>query len=104
MSQLARVSHPRGNHPGPLAAPAPRSHTPSHRHDYTLVHAGRQVRMGPVAFWIVVGTLVIMGIWSIGTGTYFAFKESVLTGLMARNADMQTAYEDRRIARTARSD
>ena len=28
--------------------------------DYTLVHAGRQVRIGPVAFWIVVGTLVVM--------------------------------------------
>ncbi len=95
MSQLAHVSHPRGNHPRPHAAPAPRSQHPSHRYDYTLVHAGRQVRIGPIAFWIVVGTLAIMGIWSIGTGTYFAFKESVLTGLMARNADMETAYEDR---------
>ena len=62
---------------------------------YTLVHAGRQVRIGPVAFWILVGTLVIMGVWSVGTGTYFAFRESVLTGLMARNAEMQYGYEDR---------
>jgi murein DD-endopeptidase MepM/ murein hydrolase activator NlpD len=65
------------------------------RADYTLAHAGRQVRIGPVAFWIVTGTLVIMGVWSIGTGTYFAFRESVLTGLMARHAEMQYAYEDR---------
>ena len=28
---------------------------------YTLDHAGRQVRIGPVAFWIVVGTLVDHG-------------------------------------------
>jgi murein DD-endopeptidase MepM/ murein hydrolase activator NlpD len=63
--------------------------------DYTLVHAGRQVRIGPVAFWIVVGTLVIMGVWSIATGTYFAFREDVLTRLIGRQADMQFAYEDR---------
>ncbi len=27
---------------------------------YTLAHAGRQIRLGPVAFWIFVGTVVIM--------------------------------------------
>ena len=63
--------------------------------DYTLVHAGRQVRVGPIAFWIVVGTLVIMGVWSISTATYFAFREDVLTRLIGRQADMQFAYEDR---------
>ena len=63
--------------------------------DYTLVHAGRQVRVGPIAFWIVVGTLVIMGVWSIATATYFAFREDVLTRLIGRQADMQFAYEDR---------
>ena len=95
-------------HSSPLSEPRsearPRAHTAAavsharhhaHRADYTLAHAGRQVRIGPAAFWIVVGTLVIMGVWSIGTGTYFAFRESVLTGLMARKAEMQYAYEDR---------
>ena len=66
-----------------------------HRDDYTLVHHGRQVRIGPVAFWIVVGTLVIMGVWSIATGTYFTFREDVLTQLIGRQAAMQFAYEDR---------
>ena len=63
--------------------------------DYTLVHGGRQVRIGPVAFWIVVGTLVIMAVWSIATGTYFAFRDDVLSGLISRHAHMQIAYEDR---------
>jgi len=63
--------------------------------DYMLVHGGRQVRIGPVLFWIVVGTLVIMGIWSIATGTYFAFHDDVLTRLVGRQAEMQFAYEDR---------
>ncbi len=68
---------------------------PKHAHDYTLVHHGRQVRVGPVAFWIVVGTLVVMGAWTIGTGTYFAFSNDVLTRLVGRQAEMQFAYEDR---------
>jgi murein DD-endopeptidase MepM/ murein hydrolase activator NlpD len=63
--------------------------------DYTLTHAGRQVRIGPVAFWVVVGTLVIMALWSAATATYFAFHDDVLTRLIARQADMQFAYEDR---------
>ncbi len=63
--------------------------------DYTLVHGSRQVRIGPVAFWIVVGTLVIMAVWSVATGTYFAFREDVLSGLIGRQARMQIAYEDR---------
>lgn len=67
----------------------------AHAHDYTLLHHGRQVRLGPIAFWIVVGTLVIMAVWSIGTGTYFAFKDDVLKSLIGRQASMQFAYEDR---------
>ena len=82
----ARAPHPRSRH-------QPQRQKPSH--DYTLAHRGRQVRIGPVLFWIVVGTLVIMAIWTAGTATYFAFKENVLTRLVSRQADMQFAYEDR---------
>jgi murein DD-endopeptidase MepM/ murein hydrolase activator NlpD len=63
--------------------------------EFTLVHAGRQVRIGPVAFWVVVGTLVIMAAWSITTATYFAFRDDVLTRLVSREAEMQFGYEDR---------
>src|SRR5579863_2502947 len=62
---------------------------------YTLVHAGKQVRFGPVAFWIVVGTVTALGLWSAATATYFAFRDDVLTRLIARQAEMQYAYEDR---------
>lgn len=65
------------------------------RDGYTLVHAGRQVRIGPVVFWIVVGTVVLLGAWSAATATYFAFRDDVLTRLIARQAEMQYAYEDR---------
>jgi murein DD-endopeptidase MepM/ murein hydrolase activator NlpD len=48
-----------------------------------------------VAFWIVVGTVTVLGMWSAATATYFAFRDDVLTRLIARQADMQYAYEDR---------
>src|SRR5262245_27841287 len=62
---------------------------------YTLTHAGRQVRLGPVAFWVVVGSLVIMAGWTIATATYFAFRDDVLSRLIARHTEMQFGYEDR---------
>ncbi len=80
--------------PRPHPAAAPR-HGHRGQNGYTLTHAGRQVRIGPVAFWITVGTLIVMAVWSIATGTYFAFKENVLTRLIGRQAEMQFAYEDR---------
>jgi len=44
---------------------------------------------------IIVGSLVIMAGWSAVTATYFAFRDDVLTRLLARQAQMQYAYEDR---------
>jgi murein DD-endopeptidase MepM/ murein hydrolase activator NlpD len=79
---------------GPLSHPAPTAPAPS-RDGYTLVHAGKQVRFGPVVFWIVVGTISLLGIWSAATATYFAFRDDVLTRLIARQAEMQYSYEDR---------
>jgi murein DD-endopeptidase MepM/ murein hydrolase activator NlpD len=62
---------------------------------YTIAHGGKQVRFGPVVFWIAVGTITLLGIWSTATATYFAFRDDVLTRLISRQADMQYAYEDR---------
>jgi len=95
---LSTVQHHAGHHhqrPQAHSAATVSRHVQRGRDGYTLQHGGRQVRIGPVAFWIVVGTLVIMAIWSIGTGTYFAFREDVLTRLIGRQAQMQFAYEDR---------
>ena len=62
---------------------------------YTFMHAGRQVRLGPVAFWIAVGSVVILAGWSAVTATYFAFSNDVIKGLIARATEQQYAYEDR---------
>src|SRR5262249_19036012 len=73
--------------PARAARPAPQ--------DFTLGHGAWQVRIGPVAFWICVGSLVIMAGWAGITATYFAFHDDVLARLIARQAAMQFAYEDR---------
>ncbi len=91
--------HPHDHGRSPPRRPAPnhvsaKAHT--HGQDgYTIVHAGKQVRFGPVAFWIVIGTVTVLGMWSAATATYFAFRDDVLTRLIARQAEMQYAYEDR---------
>jgi murein DD-endopeptidase MepM/ murein hydrolase activator NlpD len=71
---------------------------------YMIVHAGRQIRFGPVAFWIAVGGIVIMAGWSVATATYFTFRDDVLKGLMTRQAEQQYAYEDRIAELRARID
>jgi murein DD-endopeptidase MepM/ murein hydrolase activator NlpD len=43
----------------------------------------------------VVAVLVVMSGWSIVSATYFAFHDDVLARLIAREASMQSAYEDR---------
>jgi murein DD-endopeptidase MepM/ murein hydrolase activator NlpD len=86
---VVRKAEPRQHAAKPPAATAAKTS------GYTIAHAGRQIRFGPVAFWIAVGTVVILGGWSVTTATYFAFSDDVLKGLIARQAEQQYAYEDR---------
>src|SRR5271156_6513130 len=101
--QAARSQHSARHYdyaPHPAHQPArdgaPRGvRQPAARAGYTITHAGRQVRFGPVVFWIAVGTVVIMAGWSVAAGTYLAFRDDVLRTLIAHQADQQFAYEDR---------
>jgi hypothetical protein len=102
--QAARVQHPqhpaqvRASHAGHGEARGPRQRGANDRaaqSTYTLARAGRQVRFGPVVFWIVVGTVVILAGWSIASATYLAFRDDVLRTLIAHQAQQQFAYEDR---------
>src|SRR5262245_17927310 len=63
--------------------------------EYTPTHAGRRRRIGPIAFWLIISGLLVMALWSAGTATYFAFRDDLLARLIARQAEMQHAYEDR---------
>lgn len=96
------------HHPQDHGRPSPRRAAPHHaaqkQAGYTITHAGKQVRFGPVVFWIGVGTVTLLGMWSAATATYFAFRDDVLTRLIARQAEMQYAYEDRIAELRARVD
>jgi murein DD-endopeptidase MepM/ murein hydrolase activator NlpD len=48
-----------------------------------------------IAFWVAVGAMLTMAAWSMTSATYSAFREDVLAGSLARQAEMQSAYEDR---------
>jgi murein DD-endopeptidase MepM/ murein hydrolase activator NlpD len=93
----ARARAPRALEVGPRSAESrDRSSSASGKGAaYTLAHAGKQVRFGPVAFWIAVGTVVIMAAWSITSATYLTFRDDVLRTLITRQAEQQFAYEDR---------
>ena len=85
----------RSSQPAPLARQNVRAQHAVAPSDYAFVHRGMQVRLGPIAFWICTGTLVIMAGWTLITATYFTFQDDVLTRLVARQAEIQFAYEDR---------
>lgn len=91
----ASPTHDHGKQPARPAYGKAAPRQPSAQNGYTIAHAGKQVRIGPVLFWIVVGTVSALGAWSAATATYFAFRDDVLTRLIARQAEMQYAYEDR---------
>ena len=101
MSQRPSVHNYRPDSARPVGSEAPKSSpkagpaTGTRRTDYTIAHAGHQFRLGPISFWIAVGSLVVMAGWSLATGTYFAFHDDVLSRLIARQKDQQFAYEDR---------
>src|SRR5262245_34418780 len=56
---------------------------------------GRRRRLRAIALWVIVGALLTIAAWSITSATYSAFREDVRAGLLARQAEMQSAYEDR---------
>jgi murein DD-endopeptidase MepM/ murein hydrolase activator NlpD len=97
MSQRSAVRSVADHGHREFARPRPKlppPHVPA-KSVWTLGHGERQVRVGPVAFWTIVGSLVVMAGWSAITATYFAFRDDVLTRLLTRQAQMQFAYEDR---------
>jgi murein DD-endopeptidase MepM/ murein hydrolase activator NlpD len=102
--QAARIHHPqypaqlRASHAGHGEARGSREGGANDRAAqaaYTFAHAGKQIRIGPVVFWIVVGTAVILAAWSIASATYLAFRDDVLRTLVAHQAQQQFGYEDR---------
>jgi murein DD-endopeptidase MepM/ murein hydrolase activator NlpD len=103
-SQPHRHGHAPIRRPAAPAAASTARQPPRPSSAYVIAHAGKQVRIGPAIFWIVVGTVTALGAWSAATATYFTFRDDVLTRLLARQAEMQYSYEDRIAELRARID
>jgi murein DD-endopeptidase MepM/ murein hydrolase activator NlpD len=86
---------------------APRRESPRHdepKNPSTLVHGRRPVRVGRVAFWVIVGTLTVLAGWTTLTATYFAFHDDVLKRLVKHQAEVRFSYEDQIAEMRARID
>jgi murein DD-endopeptidase MepM/ murein hydrolase activator NlpD len=94
MSRRSSSSRCRGDHCARF------TDRPSHRASArsapgTPLRVDRRARLTPIAIRVVVGVLVIMAGWIATTATYLAFRNDLLAKLIARQAEMQFAYEDR---------
>src|SRR5258708_25805972 len=73
---------PTANQAVAAAASQTQAASPSHTQEgYTLGPAGKQVPVRPGVFWIVVGSVTLLAMWSPPTATYFAFRDHLLTRL-----------------------
>jgi murein DD-endopeptidase MepM/ murein hydrolase activator NlpD len=82
--------HPHATNPARGRAPAPREQKRP-----TAPAAGGQVRLGRVAFWTIVGTLVLLAAWTTLSATYLAFHDDALKRLVKHQAEVRSSYEDR---------
>ncbi|MBV8745824.1 MAG: hypothetical protein JO134_12375, partial [Xanthobacteraceae bacterium] len=88
--------HPHATNPARGGAPAPREQSPpSAPASRLLAHSSGQVRLGRVAFWTIVGTLVVLAAWTTLSATYLAFHDDALKRLVQHQADVRSSYEDR---------
>ena len=55
----------------------------------------RRVVLGAGASLLVGTLLLVVGVWAIGAALYLSFRDEVLTSILARQAAMRYAYEDR---------
>ena len=88
--------HPHATNPARGRAPAQREQSrPSAPATPLLARPGGQVHLGRVAFWTIVGTLVVLAAWTTLSATYLAFHDDALKRLVKHQAEVRSSYEDR---------
>ena len=76
----------------------PRPRVPPDRHYYFSVAHGDDLRtysLRPIALWALIAVLPLLVLWGVGATLFIAFHDDMLGALVARQAEMQYAYEDR---------
>jgi murein DD-endopeptidase MepM/ murein hydrolase activator NlpD len=88
--------HPHATNPARGRAPAQREPSrPSAPAARPSSRPGGQVRLGRIAFWTIVGTLVVLAAWTTLSATYLAFHDDALKRLVKHQAEVRSSYEDR---------
>ena len=75
----------------------PRPKLPTSHYFFSLARgeAMRTFALRPGLFWCLLSLAPILAIWSLGASLFIAFHDDMLSTIVAREAEMQYAYEDR---------
>ncbi len=75
----------------------PKPQLPNSHYFFSLAR-GEKIRtfaLRPATFWVLIALLPALALWSAGASLFIAFHDDMLGALVARQAEMQNAYEDR---------
>lgn len=75
----------------------PQPQLPNSHYFFSLAR-GENIRtyaLRPALLWALVALVPALALWSAGSGLFLAFHDDMLGALVARQAEMQNAYEDR---------
>ena len=75
----------------------PKPQLPNSHYFFSLAR-GENIRtfaLRPALLWALIGLIPVLALWSAGTSLFIAFHDDMLGALVARQAEMQNAYEDR---------
>ena len=75
----------------------PRPKLPTSHYFFSLARgeAMRTFALRPAIFWCLLSLTPILAVWSLGASLFIAFHDDMLGAIVAREAEMQYAYEDR---------
>jgi murein DD-endopeptidase MepM/ murein hydrolase activator NlpD len=75
----------------------PKARLPTSHYFFSLAH-GERIRtfaLRPWLFWSLLTLMPILAVWSAGASLFIACHDDMLGAIVAREAEMQYAYEDR---------
>ena len=75
----------------------PKPQLPNSHYFFSLAR-GENIRtfaLRPALLWALIGLIPVLALWSAGASLFIAFHDDMLGALVARQAEMQNAYEDR---------
>jgi len=75
----------------------PKPRLPTSHYFFSLAR-GEKMRtfaLRPALFWSILALTPILAVWSLGASLFIAFHDEMLGAVVAREAEMQYAYEDR---------